>query len=62
LRTALFEEAQRLLQADVSAIDVFNDASTVLVKPCVTGYTITHRDSCPGPTTMLALDAAPAWS
>jgi hypothetical protein len=47
----------------VSAADVFNDVSIVLVKPYVTGNTITPHDFWPGPTTTLAVNASPlAWS
>jgi oligopeptide transport system substrate-binding protein len=43
-RTALYEDAHRLLLADVPAVFLQNAANMFLVKPTVTGYIPTASD------------------
>jgi oligopeptide transport system substrate-binding protein len=55
-RIALYEEAGRMLVDDVPTIFLFNWQEAVLVKPFVTGYTVTPMDHWPGWTTSLTID------
>jgi oligopeptide transport system substrate-binding protein len=55
-RIALYEDAERLLVADVPSIFLFNWTDVLLVKPEVTGYAVTAVDHWPGWTTPLTID------
>jgi oligopeptide transport system substrate-binding protein len=55
-RLALYQEAERLLIADVPSIFLFNWATALLVKPAVTNYASTAIDHWPGWTTPLTID------
>jgi oligopeptide transport system substrate-binding protein len=55
-RLALYQEAERMLVADVPSIFLFNWAEAMLIKPAVTGYAVTAIDHFPGWTTPLTID------
>jgi ABC-type oligopeptide transport system substrate-binding subunit len=59
-RTALYEEAHRLLLADVPGVITDNPANLFLVKPAVTGYIPTTSDfAFPGQCgSVLTIDVA----
>jgi oligopeptide transport system substrate-binding protein len=55
-RSALYEEAGRMLVDDVPAIFLYNWSEAMLIKPYVTGYATTLIDHFPGWTTPLTID------
>jgi oligopeptide transport system substrate-binding protein len=58
-RLALYEAAGQLLADDVPMVFTLNDTQAMLVKPYVTGYVTTPRDSWPGWTSLLTIDVDP---
>jgi oligopeptide transport system substrate-binding protein len=59
-RMRLYDEAQRLLIADAPIAIGFQDTNALIVKPYVTGYTITPRDFWPGWGSLLTVDVQPS--
>jgi oligopeptide transport system substrate-binding protein len=59
-RMRLYEEAQRLLIADVPIVIAFVDTIPAIVKPYVTGYTLRPDDYWPGFNSLLTVDVQPS--
>ncbi len=61
-RIVLYEEAGRLLVADAPAVFAYNVSTTWLVKPSVTGYTLTTgiNGDWPGWMNLLTVDVVPS--
>jgi oligopeptide transport system substrate-binding protein len=59
-RMRLYSEAQQLLIADVPMAIGFQDTNALIVKPYVTGYTLSPQDFWPGYSSLLTVDVDPA--
>lgn len=58
-RMQLYDEAQQLLIADVPIAVGFIDTNALIVKPYVTGYSVTPNDFWPGFSSLLTVDVEP---
>ena len=59
VRMQLYAEAQQLLIADVPIAIGFQDTNALIVKPYVTGYTLSPQDFWPGYSSLLTVDVEP---
>ncbi len=58
-RMPLYDEAQRLLIADAPIAIGLQDTNALIVKPYVTGYTVSPQDFWPGYSSPLTVDVEP---